>query len=115
LILDPSAEVLSRSALLLTVDTNILGHRQTNEKLKGTTGDAEPGIRAGASTEWPAYHDARLNWKDLEWLKGLARGTPIYLKGVSSPDDVQLAKDHGLAVSLTSPTACRQDIYVSGW
>ena len=82
------------------MDSNVLGHRQTNEKLKGTTGDAEPAIRAQPNTEWPAYHDARLNWEDLDWLKGLAKGTPIYLKGVCSAEDVKLAKEHGLAVSL---------------
>ena len=33
-------------------------------------------------------------------MKGLAKGTPIYLKGVCSAEDVKLAKEHGLAVSL---------------
>ncbi|KAG7531683.1 hypothetical protein FFLO_04193 [Filobasidium floriforme] len=95
-------------ALLLTVDSNVLGHRQTNEKLKGTTGDAQPGIRAEPNTEWPAYHDARLNWDDLDWLKGLAKGTPIYLKGVCSAEDVQLAKEHGLAGVILSNHGGRQ-------
>jgi hypothetical protein len=29
-------------------------------------------------------HDASLNWKDVEWLKGIAGDVPVYLKGVSS-------------------------------
>lgn len=73
-------------ALLLTVDTNVLGHRQTTEKIKGTTGDASPGIRMGPNTDFPAFHDARLNWDDLKWLKDIAEGTPIYLKGVCHID-----------------------------
>jgi hypothetical protein len=39
-----------------------------------------------ANTKYPAYHDAKLNWDDLDWLKGLAKGTPIYLKGVCHID-----------------------------
>ena len=73
-------------ALLLTVDTNVLGYRQSTEKVKGTRGDASPGIRMGANTSYPAYHDAKLNWDDLDWLKGLAGDVPIYLKGVCHID-----------------------------
>jgi L-lactate dehydrogenase (cytochrome) len=40
----------------------------------------------GPNTDYPAYHDAKLNWDDLNWLKGLAKGTPIYLKGVCHID-----------------------------
>jgi L-lactate dehydrogenase (cytochrome) len=64
----------------------VLGHRQSTEKVKGTRGDASPGIRMEANTTYPAYHDARLNWDDIDWLKSLAKGTPIYLKGVCHID-----------------------------
>ena len=37
-------------------------------------------------TDYPRYHDPKLNWADLTWLKDLAQGTPIYLKGVSHID-----------------------------
>lgn len=46
----------------------------------------------GANTDYPAFHDARLNWDDLDWLKELAEGTPIYLKGVCHID-VSTIKD----------------------
>lgn len=39
-----------------------------------------------ANTDYPAYHDAKLNWDDLAWLKDIAEGTPIYLKGVCHID-----------------------------
>jgi L-lactate dehydrogenase (cytochrome) len=77
---------LRNRALLLTVDTNVLGYRQSTEKVKGTRGDAEAGIRMGANESYPAYHDAKLNWDDLGWLKKLAGNTPIYLKGVCHID-----------------------------
>jgi hypothetical protein len=38
------------------------------------------------NTDYPAYHDAKLNWDDLDWLKGLAGDVPIYLKGVCHID-----------------------------
>ncbi|KAJ9090661.1 hypothetical protein QFC19_009523 [Naganishia cerealis] len=95
-------------ALFLTVDTAVLGHRQKNEKVKGTKEDCSPGIRMGPHTDFPPYHDARLNWDDLPRLKELAQGTPIYLKGIASIDDVRLAKEHGLAGVILSNHGGRQ-------
>ncbi|KAJ9116039.1 hypothetical protein QFC20_000709 [Naganishia adeliensis] len=95
-------------ALFLTVDTPVLGHRQKNEKVKGTVDDCSPGIRMDAHTDFPPYHDPRLNWDDLPKLKELAKGTPIYLKGVASIDDVRLAKEHGLAGVILSNHGGRQ-------
>ena len=69
-------------ALLLTVDTNVLGHRQTTEKFKGTKGEIEPGAKMEPFTEYPAYHDAKQCWDDIPGLKELAGDIPIYLKGV---------------------------------
>lgn len=76
----------SCSALLLTVDTNVLGHRQINEKFKGTRGEIDNGIRLEPETRYPGYHDARLNWEHLDWLKSISGGKPIYLKGVCAAE-----------------------------
>jgi isopentenyl diphosphate isomerase/L-lactate dehydrogenase-like FMN-dependent dehydrogenase len=35
-------------------------------------------------TQFATYHDPKLNWDDLEWIKGMSNGLPIYLKGVAS-------------------------------
>jgi len=40
----------------------------------------------GPNESYPAYHDAKLNWEDVGWLKDLAGGVPIYLKGVCHID-----------------------------
>ncbi|ORY26687.1 FMN-dependent dehydrogenase-domain-containing protein [Naematelia encephala] len=103
-------EAVSRGvqALILTVDTNVLGYRQSTEKIKGTTGDASPGVRMGPITDYPAYHDARQSWGDLPWLKKIANGVPIYLKGVCHIDDVRLAKEHQLAGCILSNHGGRQ-------
>jgi L-lactate dehydrogenase (cytochrome) len=52
-------------ALILTVDSNVGDHRQSTEKMKGTRGSAEPGIKMGTFTDTSQYHDARQNWDDL--------------------------------------------------
>lgn len=46
-------------------------------------------------TDPPAYHDAKLNWDDLKWLKDISGNLPIYLKGVAHIDVRQ-------AVSVTA-------------
>jgi len=69
----------------------VLGHRQSTEKVKGTRGNAEPGIRMGPNESYPAYHDAKLNWEDVGWLKDLAGDVPIYLKGVCHIDVSRLS------------------------
>jgi hypothetical protein len=72
-------------ALLLTVDSNVGDFRQSVEKMKGTVGTALPGKKMGPFTVFnQSPHDPRLNWSDLDWLKGIAGDVPIYLKGVSS-------------------------------
>ena len=110
----------------MTADTNVLGHRQTTEKIKGTKGEAESGVRMEPFTDYPFYHDATQSWKDIEWLKGLAKGTPIYLKGVCHIEvgfglhkkrsiveldglqDVRKAKELGLAGVILSNHGGRQ-------
>ncbi|ORX35178.1 L-mandelate dehydrogenase [Kockovaella imperatae] len=95
-------------ALLLTADTNVLGCRETTDRIKGVTGNVSPGARMGPFTEYPAYHDAKQCWADLPWLKRLAGDIPIYLKGVCTIEDVRLARDHGLAGCILSNHGGRQ-------
>ncbi|WVF71068.1 hypothetical protein IAT40_005865 [Kwoniella sp. CBS 6097] len=96
-------------ALLLTVDSNVGDHRQSVEKMKGTTGSAEAGRKFGPFTKFThGPHDPRLNWKDLEWLKEIAGDVPIYLKGVSDVEDVKLAKKHGVKGCILSNHGGRQ-------
>jgi L-lactate dehydrogenase (cytochrome) len=72
------------SALLLTVDSNVGDLRQSVEKIKGTTGSSEPGRKMEPFGNTFSIHDPSLNWNDLKWLKEVADGVPIYLKGVSN-------------------------------
>ncbi|WVQ99128.1 hypothetical protein IAU59_006260 [Kwoniella sp. CBS 9459] len=96
-------------ALLLTVDSNVGDFRQKVEKMKGTTGSAEEGRKFGPFTTFNhSYHDSRLNWNDLEWLKRVAGDVPIYLKGVSSIEDIRIAKEHGIKGCILSNHGGRQ-------
>ncbi|OCF32007.1 hypothetical protein I316_06393 [Kwoniella heveanensis BCC8398] len=96
-------------ALLLTVDSNVGDHRQSVEKMKGTTGSAEEGRKFGPFTKFThGPHDPRLNWKDLDWLKAVAGDVPIYLKGVSHIEDIKIAKEHGVKGCILSNHGGRQ-------
>lgn len=117
------SQALNHSALLLTVDSNVGDFRQSVEKIKGTTGSAEPGRKMEPFNNYsPPPHDSSLNWNDLKWLKEVANGVPIYLKGVSSIEvsynlntctrvdaqDVRLAKEHGVQGCILSNHGGRQ-------
>jgi len=54
----------------------------------------------GPNESYPAFHDAKLNWDDLDWLKGLSEGTPIYLKGVCHIDVRQV---HPICIARREP------------
>src|SRR6202008_1388452 len=47
------------------------------------------------------YSRASLTWKDLAWLRQQTR-LPILLKGILSPEDAQLAIEHGAAGIIVS-------------
>jgi isopentenyl diphosphate isomerase/L-lactate dehydrogenase-like FMN-dependent dehydrogenase len=51
--------------------------------------------------------DPTLNWKDVDWLRGLWRG-PMLLKGVLHPDEARLAIEHGIDGIVVSNHGGRQ-------
>jgi 4-hydroxymandelate oxidase len=61
--------------------------------LKTTAGPGGRGLRAGLSRKF--------NWKDLEWIRSVAK-TPILLKGVLNPDDAEQAAKLGVAAVVVS-------------
>ena len=90
------------SALVLTVDTPIIGRRegtlrigfvQAPEELE-LAGDIFNGL------------DQSVSWRDLEWLAGF--GLPVVLKGVVSDVDARLAVEHGAAAVVVSNHGGRQ-------
>ena len=51
--------------------------------------------RRAAALEWVKVFTNSLRWEDLGWLRSLTT-LPILLKGIQHPDDVRVARDHGV-------------------
>jgi isopentenyl diphosphate isomerase/L-lactate dehydrogenase-like FMN-dependent dehydrogenase len=51
--------------------------------------------------------DPTLNWRDVEWLRGIWRG-PLLLKGVLHPQEARAALDHGVDGVIVSNHGGRQ-------
>jgi 4-hydroxymandelate oxidase len=103
------------SAVVLTVDTPRLAHRERDVR-QGFEIPGElplPYARGtiGSTPQNPAEHfsllDASLSWRDLEWIAGEGR-LPIVLKGVSTAEDAELAVEHGAAAIVVSNHGGRQ-------
>jgi 4-hydroxymandelate oxidase len=52
-------------------------------------------------------HDPALSWRDLEWLRSLAK-LPLILKGVLRADDARRAVEHGVDAIIVSNHGGRQ-------
>jgi isopentenyl diphosphate isomerase/L-lactate dehydrogenase-like FMN-dependent dehydrogenase len=58
-------------------------------------------------------HQARLTWEKLDWIKEIT-GMPILLKGVQTPEDAELAVQHGVDVIWVSNHGGRQLDHAEG-
>jgi lactate 2-monooxygenase len=122
------AEQSSYSALVVTLDTSMLGWRERDLRhphlpfLLGhglanyftdpvfcsrlpqpPLADPASAIRLWASL----FSNTALTWNDLAWLRQQTR-LPILLKGILHPDDARLALDHGAAGIIVSNHGGRQ-------
>ncbi|MDI1447049.1 alpha-hydroxy acid oxidase [Polyangium sp. 6x1] len=113
------AEAAGYRAIVLTVDTPVLGRRLRdvrngfglpNGLVMANLVDTK--VAAGASGSAlhryiASRHDASLSWRDVEWLRGITR-LPLILKGIVRPDDTLLAIDAGAAGIIVSNHGARQ-------
>jgi 4-hydroxymandelate oxidase len=94
-------------AIVLTVDTPVLGARDREQRrqLELPPGMELPNLRGlGQRSNEPTFQhgtrnpflDPSLTWKDLAWLAGEIE-LPVVVKGVLHPDDARLAIEHGAA------------------
>lgn len=107
------AEAAGCQALVVTVDTPIPGLRNREERIKfalppGIERPNLKGLNTAGSSHLPkeneiynALFDAKLTWKDVEWLRSLTR-LPVLLKGVLNPDDADLAAKSGASGVIVS-------------
>ncbi|WP_437588520.1 alpha-hydroxy acid oxidase [Sorangium sp. So ce1000] len=115
------AESAGYRALMLTVDTPVLGRRIADVRnafalpeglvmanlVDATT--AAPAAERGPllASYVASRHDASLTWRDVEWLASLTR-LPILLKGIVRPDDAVRALEVGAAGVIVSNHGARQ-------
>lgn len=117
------AERAGCTALVLTVDTPILGRRE-RDLLNGFHVPAEfdaPNLgvamrdtlasqhdtASALATFISNYWDASISWHDLAWLQSIT-SLPIYVKGIVRGDDAALALEHGAAGVIVSNHGGRQ-------
>lgn len=90
------------SALVLTVDTPLLGRREGTLRIGFTRAPDELEVAGDIFGNL----DASVSWRDLEWIAG--HGLPVVLKGVLTAEDARLAVEHGAAAIVVSNHGGRQ-------
>jgi 4-hydroxymandelate oxidase len=116
------AEAAGASALVVTVDTPVLGRREADERNRFALPDgvtwanftdpryaAMPALTSGSGLA--AYVaqgvDATLSWADLDWLASITT-LPVVPKGILHPDDARRAVEHGARAIVVSNHGGRQ-------
>ncbi len=116
------AEAAGYRAIVLTVDTPVLGRRERDVRNQFTlppgisTSNLEPYARA-ASTRWAGTSsltefihkqiDPSLTWASVEWLRSLTR-LPLVIKGILRGDDAARAIAQGASGLVVSNHGGRQ-------
>ena len=111
------AESAGYDALVVTVDTPLLGRRLRDERngfslpdgfvmanLQSLDGPTDGSMLAKYVAE---RHDASFTWADLAWLRSLSH-LPIVLKGIVRADDAVRAASEGVAAVIVSNHGGRQ-------
>jgi L-lactate dehydrogenase (cytochrome) len=99
------AKTLGYKALVLTVDTPVVGKREEDERDKlqinydlGLLPDDSSPV-SGIEGEMPilrGVNSSTLNWEDLKWIREeWGNQGPIVLKGIGCAEDAKLAHLHG--------------------
>lgn len=122
------AEAAGYGAIVVTVDTPMLGWRERDLRrayLPFLTGDGcaqffsdpvfrsrlerppEEDVLAAAAAVLATFPNLDLTWDDLDWLRGLTE-LPLLVKGVLTPGDAALAFEHGADGVVVSNHGGRQ-------
>lgn len=100
------ARKLNFKALVVTVDTPVVGKREEDERYKAEI-EFESGVvetprtaDPNPDTEAPVLrgvHSSTLDWEDLKWIRKAWGGSgPIVLKGIQTAEDAKYAADIGV-------------------
>ncbi|GAB6897404.1 alpha-hydroxy acid oxidase [Kineosporia succinea] len=104
------AEKAGYGALVVTVDSPVLGRRERDHR--NGFHDLPAGLRCenmvdDAGTLRSIAMDASVTWESVDRLRAVT-GLPVLLKGVLHPDDARRAVDHGVAGIVVSNHGGRQ-------
>lgn len=90
------------SAVMLTVDAPVMGKRERDRRVKGE--EVEMGVNhgkdvkkkgGGVAEAISGYIEPNLTWDDIKWFRKTCK-LPLYLKGIQTVEDVELAVKHGV-------------------
>jgi 4-hydroxymandelate oxidase len=112
------AHAAGYEALVVTVDTPVLGRRVRDERnaftlpdgieMANLEGSGLPNaLGSGLTSHILSRHDDSVTWDDLAWLRSLAP-LPLALKGVLTAEDARLAADAGVEALIVSNHGGRQ-------
>jgi 4-hydroxymandelate oxidase len=115
------AEAAGYQALVLTIDTPIIGQREADVRnrfhlpnglvaknlAKAQIKHMRPTEAGSALTVYSAAQRSNLTWKDITWLRELTK-MPVLVKGVLRDDDAKRAIDYGAAGIVVSNHGGRQ-------
>lgn len=121
---DITAELVKRAhasgygAVMLTVDTPILGRRLRDERNRfalppgiGLANLEGMGLPDSTGSDLFSFfldrHDTSLSWEDVAWLRSLSP-LPVVLKGIVTAEDTRMAVDAGVDAIVVSNHGGRQ-------
>ena len=112
------AEDAGCKAICVTVDSPVVGSRNRDQRANfalppemeraNLKGLMRPGgnLRPPEGDIYTPILDARLTWKEIDWLRSFAR-VPVLLKGVLNPDDADQAVKAGASGVIVSNHGAR--------
>ncbi len=112
------AEAAGCQALVVTVDTPVVGLRNREMRIKfalppGVDRPNLKGLKTSSTSHLPpeneiysAVLDPKLTWKEIDWLRSFSR-VPVLLKGVLNPDDAERAVQTGASGIIVSNHGAR--------
>lgn len=115
------AEAAGYRAIVLTVDTPVLGRRERDVRnrfalpegisMKNFEAAMTDATRWGPHSSFASYvhdlFDTTLTWSAVEWLRGQTR-LPVLLKGIMTAEDASIAVDAGVDGVIVSNHGGRQ-------
>ena len=121
------AEASGYGAIVLTVDTPMLGRRERDVRnrfalpqgisMKNFEAALTDATRWGPHSSFAAYvhdlFDTTLTWSAVEWLRGQTR-LPVLVKGIMTAEDARIAADAGVDGIIVSNHGGRQLDGVAG-